>query len=561
MLYGHIVNGKCKKSVCRPEFDMSCELLVAGLGTAGAMAAISGAEAGLDTIGIDGLGAMGGLGTAGGIWDYSWGNSGGRFEKLDHRAQMLGDSTFMHTGTEEAELDSRYVHGAAKAYVLEDAARKAGCRLLLNASVTGVFMEDDRIIGIECFTSAGRICIAAKIVIDSTGDQIVVRSAGFPTRTEADTARMNFTRTRAEIVGALIRNAPASCGQRTSALQDDFALSERLIETGSRPPFLRERYAPENRTVIVAEMPGYRDAERIVGLETLELIPYLRGEFSKAPLFYAFAPIDHVGGDLCSVSFGQKLWWLGCKMRSFGITVPVTAGMMIPAGSRNLIVADKGISVDDALTGCLRMKKDMQRLGEAAGKLAYFAIKENCPVSKIDISAVRRTLRNDGLLYDPASIICKLNGFMDWTPFYAPETLEELCRLLASPDFGAAVVFALGRQLRAFDDAFEPMLAQPETRCGAAILLGILALFGKSLPEEACAALRQIAQSPVADKNVDPDRLPQAAAIWILGELRDKASLPLIKALESTFSAHDDEKSEYFLASLSRAAAQMIEEN
>ena len=560
MLYSHIVDGKCEKSACRPEFDMSCALLVAGLGTAGAMAAISGAEAGLDTIGVDALGAMGGLGTIGGVWDYAWGNSGGRFEALDRRAQRLCDSAFMHTGMEEDELGSRFIHGAAKAYVLEDAARKAGCRLLLNASVTGVFMEGDRIIGVECFTASGRICIAAKIVIDSTGDQIVVRSAGFPTRTEADAARMNFTRTRAEIVGTLVRNAPTSCGQRTSELRDDFTLSERLVEVGSKPPFLCERYDAENRTVIVGETPGYRDAERIVGLDTLKLIPYLRGEFSKAPLFYAFAPIDHVGGDLCSASFGQQLWWLGCKMRAFGIAVPVTAGMMIPSGSRNLIVADKGLSVDDALTGCLRMKKDMQRLGEAAGKLACFAIKENRPVPEVDISAVRRTLCEDGLLYERASIICKLNGFMDWRPFCAPKTLDELRDLLASPDFGAAVVFALAGQLSAFDDAFESMLSQGETRDGAAILLGILALFGRSASEDVYAALRQIAQSPIADRSVDPDRLPQAAAIWILGELRDNASLSLIKALEAGFSARHGEPADRFLASLSRAAARMIEE-
>ena len=104
------------------------------------------------------------------------------------------------------------------------------------------------------------------------------------------------------------------------------------------------------------------------------------------------------------------------------------------------------------------------------------------------------------------------------------------------------------------------MLSQGETRNGTAILLGILALFGRSASEDVYAALRQIAQSPIADRSVDPDRLPQAAAIWILGELRDNASLRLIKALEAAFSARHGEPADRFLASLSRAAARMIEE-
>ena len=560
MLYCRIVNGKCEKSECRPEFELSCELLVAGLGTAGAMAAIAGAGSGLDTIGVEVLGAAGGLGTVGGIWDYSWGNPGGIFEKIDLRAQKLCDSFFAHTGEEKSEIGSRFIHGAAKAYVLEDEAVKAGCRLLFDTSVTGVFVEDDMIVGVECHNGSGRVNIAAKVIIDSTGDQIVVRSAGLPTRTERDAARMKFTRTRAAISGKLVRNLPVACGNRTSELQDDYRLSGMLIETGARPPFLREKYSEEGRTVIVAEMPGYRDAERIYGRETLDLIPYLRGELPGEPLFYGFSPIDHVGGDLMSVSFGQKLWWIGCRMRGFGISVPVTAGMMTPRGISNLIVADKGISVGDELCGCLRMKKDMERLGEAAAKLAFFAIKENIPVTEVESSKVREALRADGVYYERDSVISLLDGFMDRTPEKIPETREELEKLTFSDRFGAAAVFALGGKPENPEDEFGAMLDIPKTRENAAIILGILGMFGRKIPGRVYDILREIASKPVTDEKSEPDKLPQSAAIWILGELRDVESAELLKKLRSGFEPRESEPTYEFLARLCDAAVRRIEE-
>ena len=64
MLYRCISENTVIESSCAPEFTRSCELMVAGLGTAGSIAVITGARLGLDTIGIEALGSMGGLGNA-----------------------------------------------------------------------------------------------------------------------------------------------------------------------------------------------------------------------------------------------------------------------------------------------------------------------------------------------------------------------------------------------------------------------------------------------------------------------------------------------------------------
>ena len=244
-------------------------------------------------------------------------------------------------------------------------------------------------------------------------------------------------------------------------------------------------------------------------------------------------------------------------MREFGISVPVTPGMMIPDGSKNLIVASKGISVGDELIGCVRMKKDMERLGEAAAKLAYIAIKKQISIAEVDTGEVHRLLP-DGFCRTGESIISRINGFMDWTPVRIPETTEEFKNLLASPDFGAAIIFALEGKLDKFRDEFEAMLEFPETRQGAAIFLGTLGLFGRKQTDNVYACLRDIAATPLPDKILSFDRLIQTAAIWLLGELKDASSVDFIKELCKTYSSLGDDF--VFLSGLCKLAVQTIED-
>ena len=558
MLYRRILNGSVAESESRAEFSLSCDVLVAGLGTAGAVAAIAAARSRLDVIGVEALGSMGGTGTAGCVWDYSWGSSGGQFEEIDRRAQELGDRLFLHTGEEGCELGSRFIHGSAKSYELALAAKEAGCRLLFNTSLTGVFVEGDSIVGVECAGINGAFNIAVRVVIDSTGDLIAARSFGLPTRSSPDSVRMNFSKTMVVMNGRIARNYAAPCGPRYSGLRDDFRLSERLVEVGSRPGFLRDSWSAANRVVISGELPGYRDCARIYGLSTLSLNGLLTGAQETEPLFCAFSPIDHVGGDMLEAPFELKLWRIGCKLRGFGLNIPIPLGVMLPEGVDNLIVAGKGISVSDELTGCLRMKKDMEKLGEAAAVIADEMLLENVPARGVDLDKVRGKLLESGCLADCAQpFICRVNGFMDRTPILPPETREELIELVGSKSFGALTILALRGM---FDPArLDELLSLPETTRNAAIVLGTLGLFGREVPEKALEILRALALEPVADDSSapkdgedtrDPDALLPAAAVWILGELADPRSVSVLKALEARLATEQPTRAAEFMKGL-----------
>ena len=81
-----------------PSFEREFDVVVAGLGTAGAVAAIAAAETGVKTCAIEKLNFPGGSATSGGIASYYYGLPGGRFEKTDSAAQQLRAQAFIEGG-------------------------------------------------------------------------------------------------------------------------------------------------------------------------------------------------------------------------------------------------------------------------------------------------------------------------------------------------------------------------------------------------------------------------------------------------------------------------------
>jgi hypothetical protein len=65
-------------------------------------------------------------------------------------------------------------------FVLDDLCREAGVKVLYHATFMAPVMDGNRIVGVEVLTKAGVRRIAAKIVVDATGDGDVAFRAGVP---------------------------------------------------------------------------------------------------------------------------------------------------------------------------------------------------------------------------------------------------------------------------------------------------------------------------------------------------------------------------------------------
>ncbi len=80
-------------------------------------------------------------------------------------------------------------------------------------------------------------------------------------------------------------------------------------------------------------------------------------------------------------------------------TVP--AGVMIPIGVENLIVAEKSISVDNSVEGATRLQPVVMELGQAAGVIAALAVRDDCRVRDVEVRSVQSALLAAGARIQP----------------------------------------------------------------------------------------------------------------------------------------------------------------
>ena len=192
-----------KKTICQqveievlPEVDV----VVAGGGTAGVIAAIAAARTGATVVLIERYGYLGGMLTAGnaGLTMYMK-YSGNALEHLkDERTLETNPAEVQIAGGLPKELTEKLLAekigngnaGTFGSYVFtsrEDFKRllfqmmkDAGVKLLLHTLVADVIKEDNRIAGVVIESKSGRQFIPAKQFVDATGDGDIAAKAGVP---------------------------------------------------------------------------------------------------------------------------------------------------------------------------------------------------------------------------------------------------------------------------------------------------------------------------------------------------------------------------------------------
>ena len=70
----------------------------------------------------------------------------------------------------------------------------------------------------------------------------------------------------------------------------------------------------------------------------------------------------------------------------------VPAGVMIPAATEQLLVADKAISVSNLINGSTRLQPVVLLTGQAAGTLAALAVKAGCTPREVPVRTLQRAL-------------------------------------------------------------------------------------------------------------------------------------------------------------------------
>ena len=401
-------------------FDRTCEILVAGLGTAGSMAAIAAARAGAEVIGAEEQNVMGGLATRGCVNTYYYGSRGGLFEEINRACIRLTHASRYA----DSAVDNRIqvsVSPAVKALVLEKAAKEAGCSLLFDTVVTGVYTDDreETILGVSVFREGKTENIRARLVIDSTRNTVVCAAAGcsFADGRRWDGRRMAYSKgvctvsderpdlDRAAWYHYDFKHLPLNIGRslvQLSWVNDGYFLprqpektSAALLNSNARGPFGAGRYEEKNKIVSLAGAIGTRETPEVETETVYTFDDFARKKAVKDVLYYTFAPLDTTSPDPAFEGDDLLDWRLLCRT-DCGFSAGIPRGCLIPKGKHGLLVACKAIGVDHTLCGAVRMKADMEKCGEAAGVLAAQAVRAGCDVRDADYAALRAALARSG---------------------------------------------------------------------------------------------------------------------------------------------------------------------
>ena len=419
--------------------ELVTDVLVAGGGMAGTVAAIAAARTGAEVLLVERWGFLGGAATAAAVGQFvGWETASGRrvvaglAEEIVQRLVAIGGSDghghfTMSTGH---RMDRVCYDPELLKPVLDAMAEEAGVRLLFHAAILGAERQGGTITAVEVLTKAGPWRICPRIVIDASGDLDLLARLGatfLPLQPgealQPATAMFRFGPIDLEIFGALppgqlaalarrgvaegrlaraalhasriegTRDAWFNIGRLAVDATDPLALSAAEVE-GRRQSlaaagFLREAVpgCEAGRLVAFAPQVGVRESRRIHGLHVLEEAELRAGTAFPDRIAWGAYPMDihpAKGAGLGFEGFGAD----------HAYAIPL--GSLVPRGFDNALVAGRGISASHRAHAAIRVMPTAMAIGQAAGISAAMAARGNAAPAAGDVAALQHSLRAAG---------------------------------------------------------------------------------------------------------------------------------------------------------------------
>ena len=379
--------------------ERTCTVLVAGAGTAGAAAAIAAARHGAATLAIDTATYPGGIGTGAGICGYFHGAPGGLQDEIDVRTQEL---TRLCQGFSSGV--NGWHHEAKKIALLE---------LFDEAGVA--FSGGTLLCGVQC-DPAGRVSsvlavidgvltrIVARACIDSTGDGDLCAQAGaaFISGRPGDQRSLSYSQSAFFLNQSNGRPCVQSCNFDAGWV--DPADPEDLTQarlTGLAQHLDSTKGVP----VAMAPLLGLRQSRQIETDLHVTQADLVSGRRFDDVIGEVKTVADSHSVDFEFETDEMAFYYWACRGFRHGLHSELPYRMLLPRGLDNVWIACRaaGITVEAAYG--LRMQREMQRLGEAAGIAAALAASTGDAADSraVDIAALQARLALAGALPERAA--------------------------------------------------------------------------------------------------------------------------------------------------------------
>jgi len=397
----------------------SAEVVVAGGGPGGIVAAISAARQGADTLLVERGAVLGGMATSGLMTSFN----GFRNEHPPDQLQSVKGIA------QEIVLELALLHGISARtahgdftrqlyegeipyavgfdpeilkYVLFKICREAGVRLMLHTLVCDSVAEGGAIRGIIVENKSGRQGIQGKIIVDATGDGDVAARAGAPfwkpARTGQHMMGMSLMYRVANVyperfeggkyAGIVVENTMTGWGPGAGHRDGTDArdLTEAEIEVREKIFDVVDR---------LHSRPGYEDCYLVQTADTIGVreTRHIRGE-------YVITEDDAVEGrhfdDVVAISSNPVPGYYGKRFffDHEGFHVPYRS--LVPLKVDNLILAGRCISAEQVPFQSARSMAPLMAISQASGAAAALCVKHNLTPRNLDVSLLQERLLAQG---------------------------------------------------------------------------------------------------------------------------------------------------------------------
>ena len=418
------------------------DVIVAGAGPAGVAAAISAARAGAKTILVEQTECLGGVATSGMMSHWCGGTTSKIVDEIQQRCYDIPCKG------ENKELPKGWkINHEKLKRVLFEMMDEAGVTVRLHSFVSGAAMEGNKVCGIITESKSGREMLAAKVVIDATGDGDVAYKAGaeFQKGREGDGLMQPVTimfkmggvdlsravfpgsfETKIEIPAGEIQALaykilpkPAGHALLYQDPQDGFVVANMTNMTGidgtdvksltkgeiacrQQIPLIMDflnKYVPgyENAFLVSsASYVGVRETRHFKGLYTLnehDIVEAKRFDdwiASKCRFNFDIHNIKGPGLDENGAQHNFK-----CKGQ---YSIPFRC--CVPEKIDGLLLAGRNISGTHKAHSNYRVMPICANMGYGTGAAAAVAVKDNVEVRNVDINKVHAILEKQGITQD-----------------------------------------------------------------------------------------------------------------------------------------------------------------
>lgn len=362
-------NGKITKTLFNTlAFDLSTDVLVVGAGCAGIFAAQAACSEGASVILIENDNSVGGMHLQGGVGGYYYGFTGGKFEEID--ALSLQDENYF--------MNSAYKDGKQIQYI--EMLEQSGVTLLCEHTPTGIFINENNVLGLRVFNGEKEITIKSTVTIDATSDGHLVKLLGVSKRLgrPIDGKTVPFS-----IISNYVWN-DIRCGVNEDAghvnQYDAKDFSQKIIFSHK----LASKNFSKGDFLSLASHLGVREGISFEGEDTLRYENVILDNPPKKTLFYAYSDLDRHGNDRALDEELFQSWWTISNLATVTTKIAFPMGSIIPKGIKGFATAGRCFSCDTYSQSAVRMIRDMFRMGECVGVASALAVKTNGDILNID---------------------------------------------------------------------------------------------------------------------------------------------------------------------------------